>query len=338
MTFPREYERHFFRDLDKDFFFIWLVSFMVFSGLTYYMSGKPLKPISAEDIKRYNEVIYRVKATPPRTVEKAVETGAAEAVVEEEPEKVEEVVEEKPVTEVAKKEAREEKRAARRDKQELRRQKIREAAKRMKILAGPTSRGGRRAAGGGAAAREALGLTAGGMEGYDVKKMAGMVGEAGKAETVKKMRGGGAISEEVGEIDIDELRALASEDLDLMLKEASVTLNRQAITAKGRGSKSAKRSQTIITDMVVKNQNQVTYCYVIMKRRDSSLKGYVVTEFTINPAGEVIRVRFRQSDWGGNKLGEEVERCMKNIIMTWRFDPIGENEGNVTGVASYGFE
>lgn len=341
--FPSEFNHHFFRDLDREFTIIWVLSFVILVSVFHYMSGIEVKEITAEELKKYTEVLYRVKAKPPEKIEKVVPdegVGMAEEVVEEEKkeeleEKKVEVVETEQVSEQSKKEVREEKREARKERQELRKAKIQAAASRMKILAGPTAKG--RRSRGGAEARAALGLTSGNVEGYDVKKMTAMVSDAGKAEKVKKYRGSGAVSEEVGDIDIEELRSIAPGDLDLMFKETSIELNRSAITAKGRGSKTKERSQSAISEIVLQNKNAVQYCYWSLKRRDSSLKGRVVVEFTISTEGEVIRVRFRKSDWGGNKLGAEVQRCITNTITTWRFDPIDAKGGNVTAGATYVF-
>ena len=66
--------------------------------------------------------------------------------------------------------------------------------------------------------------------------------------------------------------------------------------------------------------------------------GQVQVEFTINPGGEVVRVRFRRSDWGRNPLQREVEKCIINIIQQWRFESIEEGEGNVTAGATFIFE
>jgi|GEM_PF-958957 outer membrane biosynthesis protein TonB len=338
LTFPKDLEYHLLTDADKGFLFTWLFLFIVGFTLSYWGSLQPIQIISKEDIKKYQEVIYRVKATPPKKVEKIVEEVATTEEVEEEPEEVvEEVVVEKPKTEEVKKEVREEKRKKRKDRQEKRREKIREAAKHMAIVGGPTARGGRSRAGG-ASAREALGLSKGGLKGVDASKMAGLVSSGESADKIKKMRGGGEITDEVGELDISELKALSADDLQLMLKEATIKINKSAITAKGRGSKSKKRSPSAISGIVLQNKNQVQACYWTVKRRDSSLKGRVVVEFTISPAGDVIRVRFRKKDWGGNRLGVEVERCIKNIISSWHFDPIGEKDGNVTAGATYTFE
>ncbi len=344
MTFPKEFQHQFFRDVDKSFFLIWLVTFVLSTTFFHYMSTLPVKELTAEDVKRYTEVIYRVKATPPKTVETVAEESAPaevtevpEEVVEEKvEEEKDEIVETQQVSEEVKKERREGKRAERRSRQELRRQKVQAAAQRMKILAGPTATGGRRTRGG-AQEREALGLTSGKVEGADVKKMVGMVGDAGSADKVKKARGTGVVSEDVGDIDIEELRDISADDLDMMFQETSIELNKQAITARGRGAKSKERNQAAISEIVMKNKNQVQYCYWSLKRRDSSLKGRVVAEFTIDTSGAVIRVRFRQSEWGGNPLGSEVEKCIKNVISSWQFEPIDPSGGNVTAGATYVF-
>ena len=339
LTFPKELEHHLIGDADKNFLFTWLFLFVAGFTLSYWGSLQPLKVISKEDIKKYQEVIYRVKATPPKVEKKAEEGAAADVVEEEEGEEeevVEEVVEEKPKTVEVKKEVREEKRKARKDRQEKRRDMIREAAKRMAIVGGPTARGGRSRSGG-ARARAELGLSAGGLKGVDASKMAGLVTSGESAEKIKKMRGGGEITDEIGDLDIKELKALSADDLQLMLKEASIDINKSAITAKGRGSKAKQRSPSAISGVVLQNKNQVQACYWAKKRRDSSLKGRVTVEFTISPAGEVIRVRFRKKDWGGNRLGADVERCIKNVISSWHFDPIGEKDGNVTAGATYVF-
>jgi len=340
IPFPKEFEHHFFRDMDKDFFLTWIVTFVVLIGFFQYMSVREFKQWTAEDIQRYTEVLYRIKATPPKKAEKVVEptseaTVSTEEVIEE-VEKKDEIVETTQVSEARKAEIRDEKKAARRERQELRKEKVAAAAQRMKILAGPTTRSSSRA-GGTAAAREALGLSSGDVEGFDVKKMVGMVDDAGKAKKIKKVRGTGVLSEEAGEIDIEELRNIDVEDLDMMFKESSVELNRQAITAKGRGAMAKERSQSVISDYIQMNAKQVQYCYWVHKRRDSSLKGRVVIEFTIEPSGEVSRVRFRTREWGGNSLGADVERCINSLISSWKFEPIDKKAGNATFGATFGF-
>lgn len=336
MTFPREFERQFFRDTDWRFMGILLATFILFNAFAVYMQSLPVKELSVEEIQRFTEVIYRVQVTKPKVVEREVETttsdATGEAEVEEEEAPEEEVKQE--VSEAEKQAARAAKRDALRAKQEAKRQAI---AQRIKVLAGPTSkRAGRSRYR--SAASAAVGLTEGGMGGSNVKDMIGIVGDAGMADKVKKIRGSGALGDELGDFDISDLTAMSADDLASMLNEAPVELSRSAITAKGKGSKARQRSQNAIANLVMKNKKQVQYCYWTYKRRDSGLKGRVIVEFTIAPSGDVKRVRFRTSDWGGNKLKRDVEKCIKNVIMQWHFDPINEKDGDVSAGATFLFE
>ncbi|MFN3821060.1 MAG: AgmX/PglI C-terminal domain-containing protein, partial [bacterium] len=320
MTFPRELERHFFRDLDKTFITIWLITLVVGYSLIFYLSSLPPKQLSQEEVKKFIETIYRVKPAVVQRVERKAEKKVT--VAEEVQKEAEEVREEvRPVTEEAKAERIEQQRAARRERQEQRRQAI---AERVKILAAPTARGGVRRAGAATGGR-AIGLTEGGEGKIDLKQTIGIVGDVGVAEKVKKLRGGGAVTTDIGDIDIAELKTLSAEDLSLMLKEAPLEVNRAAITARGSATKAQQRSAGAIADIVLQNKNQVQYCYWVLKRRDSSLRGKVVLEFSIAPSGEVVRVRFRESSWGGNPLGKQVEQCIENVVRSWHFEPIAES-------------
>ena len=61
MTFPRELERNFFRDLDYTFAAIWLAAFMIFNGMAFYMQSLPVKELSAEEVLKFTQAIYRVR-------------------------------------------------------------------------------------------------------------------------------------------------------------------------------------------------------------------------------------------------------------------------------------
>ena len=368
MTFPREFEKNFWRDLDREFAGIVFGTALFAIISVLWGASQPVKVITLEEAKKYTETIYRVKAAtpPPKVVQKA----ESKPIVQSEAPQLDE--------RQAKREARRQEletgggggggsaggggggggviggraertasaRAERAERQEARRAGISE---RVKILGGPTAKGGRRR-GGAAAAREVIGLSGtdqgvgGGSAALDIKQLTGMIGEAGTADKVKKLRSSGVVGAGVGEgpggggINISELKAMSSSDIDLMLNEAPIQVSRNAITAKGSGTKAKQRSQSAISDIVMQNKNQVQYCYWTLKRKDSSLKGKVVVEFTIAPSGEVVRVRFRESNWGGNSAGSACEKCIENVISSWRFDSIGESEGNVTAGATYIFE
>lgn len=337
-TFPSEFNRKLFSPSDKNFALIWLATAIIVYGFFIYMQTFPPKELTDAQLTRFTETIYRVKpevrapvAAPTASSEVAEVT---EEVVEEEP-----VVEEKapeapkPVTQDDRRQAREaaqQKRQAEMAAQADRAQKI---AQQMAIVGGPTAR--RSGASGGASA---IGITTGGSGDVDFKQMAGLVGDAGDADKVKKARGGAAVGGGLGDIDVSELRTISADDLNLMLSEASLDISQEDISVRGRGASAKGRDQSAISTHVMQNKNQVQYCYWVAKRRDSSLKGRVVARLTIEPSGEVSRVQFSTSEWGGNPIGKEVEKCIENVIRTWRFDPVDGSAGSVTAQASYTFE
>ncbi len=337
MTFPKKFERNFFRDMDYGFMSIWLLTFIILNAVAFYAQSLPVRDLKADEVKKYMEAIYRVKIQKAPVVAEVSDKGGAEVAAEVPEEAAAEEEAPKELSAEDKKAAREQAKAARSARAEARRKAI---AERLKVLAGPTVRGrtGRRS---GASVRAAVGLSdAGGGGGADLKGALAIIGDAETASKVKKLRGGGAISEDVGNLDIADLKGFLADpgNLKAMLNEAPIKLSRKAITARGKGSKKRQRSQKAISQVVLANRNQIQYCYWTYKRRDSSLKGQVVVEFTINPTGEVIRVRFRKSNWGRNPLKRDMERCIKNIIGQWRFDPIDEADGNVTAGATFIFE
>jgi hypothetical protein len=339
MTFPKELERNFWRDADYTFLIIWFLTFVIINSTVGYLQTMPLRELTAEQVEKFNQAIFRVKVEKP--VEAVAEVGSAgstnvtagEEVSEEEVASTEEVVQ---VSAEDKRAARESAKVARAAVAESRKQAI---ANRIKILGGPTARS-RHSRGGGASARSAVGLSEGGGGGVDLKGALAIVGGADAAAKVKSARGGGAASGDIGDISLGDLRGFLSnpDNLSTMLNEAPLKLNKRSVTSRGKGSKKQQRSQEAIGNVVSGNKNAVQYCYWTYKRRDSNLKGQVVIEFTIAPAGEVTRVRFRSSDWGRNPLQKDVENCIKNIIMQWRFDPIAESDGEVTAGATFIFE
>jgi len=334
MTFPRELERNLLRDQDYGFLIIWFITFILLNSLTYYAQTFPVKELTAEDVKKFTEAIYRVRVQrEPQVAEVAEVRGSAETA-----EEVAAAVEEAPAELSAeeRRAVREADRASRAAKAEARRQAI---AERLKVLAGPTTRGtaGRRS---GTSAREAVGLSGGGSVSGDLKGALAIVDDAATGNKVKKLRGGGAISEGIGDLSLDDLRGFLADpkNLESMLNEAPIKLSRKAITTRGKGSRTQQRSQQAISEVVLANKNQVQYCYWTYKRRDSSLRGQVQVEFTINPGGDVTRVRYRSSEWGRNPLQREIEKCIINIIQQWRFDAIEEADGDVTAGATFIFE
>lgn len=334
VAFPYELERQFLRDTDWRFMGILGVTFLLLNSFMLYMQSLPVKNLSIEDIQRFTEVIYRVQIERP-----IMDNSGNKVIVSESADNVESIEtvadqEREQLSAVDKIEARTAKRDAIRAKQEAKRKAI---ADRIKLVVTPTSRGNRLKTS--STSKGVIGLSDGDFRGSNIKEMIGIVGSDSRAaDRIKSIREKGVLSDELGMIEFSDLSAISPGELRDMLNEAPVELNRSAITAKGRGVKSKNRSQNAIAAVVMLNKKQVQYCYWTFKRRDSNLKGRVVVEFTITPTGNVSRVRFRTSDWGGSLLKRDIEKCIRNVIMQWHFDPISDKDGDVSAGATFLFE
>lgn len=341
MTFPKEFERNLLRDMDRFYAGVSLITFVICISFTWYMQSLPVKPLTAEDVLAFNQAIYRTQirqqvAPVPQASDVGSQVASTDEVAESEvPEEEEAPARE--ITQAERDAARSQARAARQARAQA---KIAAIAARLKTLTGPTarSRGGRRS---GATARRAVRLTSGGGGSGDIKDALALVGDVGGVARVKQLQGSGAISADIGDFDISDLRGFLSDpsNLDAMLNEAKIKLSKKSITARGGlGTKRKQRSPGVVSQKIQQNKNQVVYCYWTYKRRDSSLKGQVTIEFTIAPNGSVIAVNFKKSKWGGNPLRKDVERCIKNVIMQWKFAPIDKKDGDVRFTTTFMFQ
>ncbi len=339
MAFPRELERNFFRDLDYTFTTIWLTAFLIFNSTAFYMQSLPVKELSAEEVMKFTQAIYRVKVerTKPEVLD-VPKTGVSTAEPAPEPVIANNIEVNKPLSIEEKRAQREMKKLQRQAEFEANRKAI---ANRFKILAGPTSKGNRSARSA-ASAAAAVGLeTNDGVRGVDLSKgVLGIISNTKDARTVKSARGDGIITEEIGDLSVSDINNLLKQPgkLEEMLGMAPLKLPKGNITSSGTRSKAAGRSQQSISQVVLSNQRQVQYCYWMHKRRVTNLTGQVVVEFTISPEGTITKVRFRRSNWSVRAVRKEIERSIRNIIMQWRFDPIAESDGDVVACATFIFE
>ncbi len=336
ITFPKDLERNFFRDLDRIFAIIWMSTFFTLISFTYYMQSLPVKPITAADVMKFTQAIRVTIAKPVVTPsETAVSSESTQSIaIEDEPALREEAeVTKKPLTQAEKDAARAEAREERLAEAEA---SLASITSLVKTITGPTARS-RNSNRSGKRRTRVVKFAAGALGSSDIKDALAIVGDGRGVERVKELRKGGAITEDIGNLSISDLRRYLSDsdNLDKMLNEAKIKLSGRGITAKGRGSKKRQRSSAVVSQKIQDNKNQVVYCYWTYKRQDSSLKGQITIEFIIAPSGDVIAVNFKKSRWGGNPFRKDVERCIKNVILQWRFGAIGERYGNVTYTTTF---
>jgi TonB family protein len=116
-------------------------------------------------------------------------------------------------------------------------------------------------------------------------------------------------------------------------QSGSVNINRNADFAikgvegslSGKGTRSTARSQDAIGRVVGQHSDAIESCYKRESRLNPNLQGSVTVQFTIDPDGRVAQVRVVDS----SLRNKNVEDCISKRIRTWRFDKIPESDGAV---------
>ena len=317
--FPKEFQRNLIKELDKRFWIILMICFVVYNSFILYMRGQVYVP-SLEDQQKYLQTLYRVK---PEAIVKAVEKPKTEEEKRKEEEKKEKEIIEK-VEKVRKERAamsdeqkatkRTELKKARSDKASSSRQKAASmfAAAGASRGGGAVGRGGSKARGGGQEFKgivgSSRGITSGGR---------------GTMGGVSKIISGSSVDEAAGAIEITDVEAgeLEAGDLGGGLEMEEIS------EVSGAGAKNELRSAESLNAVIQTKQGSIQRCFEKERKKDPQLNGRVTIRFTILAGGSVDRVTIR-GRWSNPRFGKAVEECVRKRVESWRFDPI--DQGDVT--------
>jgi len=335
LKFPTELNYRIIRDSDRDFQLIWLITFVLCMSTIIPMSRLPVEMITKDELKKYVEVIhYRVKLTPKEVIPKmAMKKSQLEMITKGDPLKIDVIKQKNPSSAISKKQVRNRRRKERDMIRERQRHTVRNAANNSGVLRAANSRGARSSQ-----SAKSIGLSDGGATSFNLNEIAGFSNEHSLTNSQKKSRSIVAVTDDNTDIEMKDVYAISSDDIEMMFEDADVILTVPPLKTTGNKTNSAHRNQEGISKIVQQNNKMIQYCYWSLKRQDSTLKGLVKVRFTINPAGEIIKILFYSTNWNGNPMGKKVERCIRNLINEWRFDPIPQKSGNVTASATYIFE
>lgn len=349
--FPKEFTHHAIRDMDKEFVYILLITFLVLVACIGYMSAQPVKTINSKDLANhinwiYSQV-YRVKITKdqplltrsrkdkPETIQNDMaELNTPENTQSDNTDNFAEVNNNSKATPTNQPRSR----INRIENLRNERAKNLEAARNMHKLVAPTSRKADQKKSGSSENYQEFGLTPNSKKTYDLKTFSGISNSASPVQRQKGTYQSTAITEVTEDINISRLNLLTDVDYDLIFEDAVPNIGQEPVFTKETGAHSLFRNSESISKVVFKNQNQIKYCFWAEKRRDSALTGRVVVEFTINPAGKVIAVKIAQSQWTNPFIGKKVETSIKNIISGWRFSAITGESTDFTAGATYIFD
>lgn len=339
-SFPKEFERNFFEELDRRFYVILLASFAVVYGAIIYLSSIEFSKEKVEEAikQQYLRKIYQVELVaeeqPPQVETKSEEgTGAA----------IEETAPEQPKKEAPDVRAQRDKGKRAEGRGESASQRASRRARSQAARAQQRSAIASKVAGGGVLAL----LTAGEGEGAGVAE-AGALDESlgsGGVEDIDQILSGAQTLQtasaaqrrsRAGARQIGSGEAQKGAGIDDIIgggigQEASYDLSRQGDFSlkiakgrvTGRASKSTARSADAITAVITKHQAAIEDCYKRAAKLNPNLKGSVTVMFTIEPNGRVSNVRIIESTLKNSRA----ESCITRRIKSWRFDPIDPKEG-----------
>lgn len=325
--FPKEFERSFWDSMDKRYYSILLVTFIVLYGIAFYAAFRDwsLSQDQLDAIKRrVIEKVYDVQliVEEPQANQSLI-SGGNEASRQEEP--VEEVSEKgRERVEQSQTERRERRRGTQQDAARRARE-MQQQAGGTGILAIATGAGG--SGSGQLAYQDVLGDLSGGAGGVSdigdvVEGTSGIRPAAGSGE--RSQRGGKGSGRFDGEgTGIDDMLATGGAggggDFE---RRGDVSLSAENLNiTSGSGSRDAES----ITAAINRQKNSVEYCYQKSARLNPNIRGRIDIEISIAENGRVTRANVINTTLGDADL----EKCITRAIRIWRFDSGASGPVNV---------
>ena len=338
-SFPKEFERNVFEELDRRFYVILLASLAVVYGVIIYLSNIEYskEKVEAAIKQQYLRKIYQVQLVEEKQpVEEVKKEEGAGSGIEETP--VEQQPEKKPDVRAQRNKG---KRAEVRG--ESASQRASRRARSQAARAQQRSAIASKVAGGGvlalltASEGEGVGVAEGGaidesLGGSGVTDIDQILSGAQTLQTASaSQRRSRAGARQIGSGDAQKGAGIDDIIGGGIGQEASYDLSRQGDfslkiakgTVTGRASRSTARSADAIAAVVTKHQTAIEDCYKRAAKLNPNLKGSVTVMFTIEPNGRVSSVRIIESTLKNTRA----ESCIVRRIKSWRFAPIDPKEG-----------
>jgi TonB family protein len=331
--FPKEFERNIWEDLDKRFYMIllgtWLFVYLIVAilGTRDYAAmelalNEKIRQDFLKDLYDYEAAIIE------DTGEDETGPGMGDEGQQEEEVPDERAQRDQGKTAEARGQSAAERAAARRAAASDRaaaRSQMEQAIAGSGIL-GVLSAGG--SGGSGDAVADVLGDAAGGGVGDLDAVLSGVGGLAVASGSGQRSRlgsrGGGRAT---GSADVaDLIQGIGSVGSGSIGRKGAINLAVKPGQVRGKGSKSANRSQDAISAVINSHTDAVEACYKSEQRLNPNLKGDITIEFTISSNGRVVNQKIQQS----TLRNRNVEQCILKKLRGWRFKPIDTKEGDVT--------
>lgn len=326
--FPKEFERHFWEVVDKRFYLILLITWIVFYSLAFYLSTRNWEFSEVEKQKIRQNYLHQLYAEVIPTENVAVSEGEGPGIMPEEPAGEETGLSEtgKQLVAESSSERVQRRRAGVGSRRAQRRQMEQEAAG-YGVLGALTAAGG---AGSGAAYADVLGEAGGAGIGLgnagDLVSGAAALQAATRGGQRSRIAKGGGFGSEVGEAGIDDLvTGTGVSGGTSVVRRGSIKLAQETVV-RGAGAGTSQRDPEVIDAIINQNKSSVEYCYQSQLKIDPTLRGEILLNFDILANGKVGAVKIVSSTLGNQR----VERCVIRSVRRWAFQKMTTGRGLVT--------
>jgi len=306
--FPRRFNAHPLQESDGVFLFLLLLLCALLIPIVMQLRNLPPVQVGREERERYLRVIYRApEVTLPVPV--PVEPLPAEAVEEVE------VAEPEPVTPPVMRETIRQREMRRQLEAVTRAQRLQEQRERIRTTSLFTAAGAFRPGYGIDFGQQALGISGGSLEGLEARSREQIAVRPDPAE-IGELLAEGLIRDEIAP-PASDYTVVAD---PVLLAEAEVRLDALPML-RGRASPDSARRMDVLRKAIDLQLDNLRPCYQVQRRRDPGLQGQLFARITVAAAGDVVRVRFRDTRWSNPALGRRVEACLEQRLLIWSFDP-----------------
>ncbi len=329
--FPKEFERNFWELLDKRYYMILIITWVVLYSFVWFMSTREWQLSEKEQQKIKQSYIQQFYAELAAPTQPTVQEGEGEGgmFTAEGEKKAEEQLSEESKKLVS--ESATQKVQRRRVGAAVRRQKraqMEQEAAGYGVLAALTAAGG----GSGSSAYadvlgEGSGLGTGIADAGELVSGAAAIQAATQRGQRSRIVKGGGFGGEVGETSIDDLvSGVGVAEGESVARKGTIKLA-QETQVSGAGAGTAQRDPEVIDAVINKNKASVEYCYQSQLKLDPNLRGEIVVRFDILPDGRVGSVKIISSTLNNSK----VERCIQRSIRRWsNFPKLHDSRSIVT--------
>ncbi|MBL7033390.1 MAG: AgmX/PglI C-terminal domain-containing protein [Candidatus Delongbacteria bacterium] len=322
-----EFKRNYWESLDKLYWGIFLLVFVIELVVLIYLQSLPVREMTEAETLAFQRRVFNVLAPPDVAPVAPVMVGEDSGEGAASEEEGEEIAEEAPAEPIERQQETVVDRATRRAGQEQARTQRQAAAQQAAAQTGLFA-----AVGGDYGTSDGSGAS--GLVDTDVRSsgavnvdQVGTIHTGGQGEAIREIRGGLQAGEGEGSgLDID-FSSMSASELRQLASVGGVTFGDVFGDGSGGGGSGSERNSESLMARVMELKKGLQTCYERNKRRKQDFAGSIKLFWTLLANGQCERVSI-DGTWNDDALGSRVEKCIKQKVEAWNFEAVDPSAGD----------